>query len=294
MKKILLGIAILLLVASGSYCQESKQPLQRFDKSGSINSPSREDSKGSPLELTIKSDKEVYEAGESVITIIITYTIENISPKPIVFFDRNFIRAELDNGQRLMIYPDYRIHKEFMIRSDWREGKSEYVTIQPHDKITHTYHYILQQAEDFNLPQKVNIEYSVTRKKSDNFYYDFEKEGMRATTKIPIDAWTGTLTSNTITIEVREKKLDSKIKLNEDQARELASKLAEEAFGKERLLAADGRVVKNAKFPSKAWWIEKKEGRWILGIHPPSGKQADVSFNLDGSHPKVKVDFALQ
>jgi len=53
MKNILLVVAILFLITSIGYCQESKQPLQRFDKS-------------SPLELTIKSDKKVYKVGEEV------------------------------------------------------------------------------------------------------------------------------------------------------------------------------------------------------------------------------------
>ena len=53
MSKIFSGIVILLFMATAGYCQEPKQALQQFDKS-------------SPLTLTIKSDKQVYEAGEKI------------------------------------------------------------------------------------------------------------------------------------------------------------------------------------------------------------------------------------
>jgi len=62
MRKILLGIVVLLLITSVSYCQESNQSLQRFDKN-------------SPLVLTIKSDKQVYELDDD---IILTLTMKNI------------------------------------------------------------------------------------------------------------------------------------------------------------------------------------------------------------------------
>src|SRR4051812_36684526 len=52
MKKIVLGILTLLFMATASYCQEAKQPLQ----------------------LTIKSDKQVYEVGEK---ITITVSMRN-------------------------------------------------------------------------------------------------------------------------------------------------------------------------------------------------------------------------
>ena len=51
MKKILFGIAVLCLVTSVGYCQEKEQPLA---------------DKTAPLVLTLKSDKQVYEAGEPI------------------------------------------------------------------------------------------------------------------------------------------------------------------------------------------------------------------------------------
>ena len=64
MKKILLGIALLCLVASTGYCQEQTQPLQ----------------------LTIKSDKQVYAVGEE---IKIEATFKNNSDKEMIVFWNN-------------------------------------------------------------------------------------------------------------------------------------------------------------------------------------------------------------
>ena len=53
-------------------------------------------------------------------------------------------------------------------------------------------------------PRKIHFKYEVTRTKEENFYYDFENEHIHATTKIPIDAWTGTLESNEVIVELVE------------------------------------------------------------------------------------------
>ncbi|MFH1622353.1 MAG: thermonuclease family protein [Candidatus Omnitrophota bacterium] len=86
-------------------------------------------------------------------------------------------------------------------------------------------------------------------------------------------------------------------KLDEQEARELASKLAEREAKKEIFVDARGNEIdtEDIVFPPDYWDIIAQENnRWILGGHPPVGFQLDVSFDLDGSDPEVSIKFALE
>ena len=153
--------------------------------------------------VTLKTDTNIVKLGDD---IQLTYTIKNTGDRPIYYFDRSFITAKLEDGKTIEVYP-----VELFVRADWREGKSEYVLIKSEDSISHTYSYRMWWSYDPEthemkriLPGKIYLKYEVTRTKEENFYYDFENEHIHATTKIPIDAWTGMVASNEVEIELVE------------------------------------------------------------------------------------------
>jgi len=151
------------------------------------------------LRVTVSVEKDTM---TSVDPIKATFTIENLSGKPVVFFDRSFVFAGINEDKPTLLFP-----RELIWRADWRECKGDYVTIEPHGKLTHAYTYDLPTVLTSPLPPfpwKVKLFFTVTRTAADNFYYDFEHEHIEATTKIPIDAWTGTLSSNELTVTVTE------------------------------------------------------------------------------------------
>jgi len=136
----------------------------------------------------------------------LTYTIKNTGDSSIYCFDRSFINAKLEDGKAIEIFP-----LDLLTRTDWRESRSEYVLLKPGNTISHTYHYRIMMSYDPEtnkvirvLPGKIYFKYKVTRIKEENFYYDFENEHIEATTKIPIDALTGSLESNKVEIELIE------------------------------------------------------------------------------------------
>jgi hypothetical protein len=165
-----------------------------FLKHGSLNAQ---------IVVMLEADTNVWKYEEK---IKLTYTIKNTGDSSIYFFDRSFVTAKLESGKVLYVFP-----RELIIRADWRECKGDYVLIEPGDKISHTYNYELMSSYDpetgkgfFTFPKTIYFKYEVTRTEADNFYYDFEHEHIEATTKIPIDAWTGTLESNEVKVELVE------------------------------------------------------------------------------------------
>jgi hypothetical protein len=151
------------------------------------------------LRVTVAVEKETMTLNDPIKA---TVTIENLSDKPVVFFDRSNLFAGINEGEPMLLFP-----RELLWRADWRECKGDYVTIEPHGKLTHAYTYGLSMVPTSPLPPypwKVSVFFKVTRTAADNFYYDFEHEHIEATTKIPIDAWTGTLSSNEVTVTVTE------------------------------------------------------------------------------------------
>lgn len=147
------------------------------------------------LEVFIKTNRLEYNSPVSI-----NYTIKNKSNKPIVFFDRSFIYLKINNNSE-----EYRLFPYDLIwRNDWRECKNDYVTIKPNDSISHTYNYFAHLLSSVNIVSGdiIKLQYKVIRKNEDNFYYDFENEHIEATTKIPINAYIGTLNSNIINLKV--------------------------------------------------------------------------------------------
>jgi len=153
--------------------------------------------------VTLKTDTNIVKLEDD---IQLTYTIKNTGDSSIYYFDRSFITAKLEDGKTIGILP-----VELFVRADMRESKSEYVLLEPEDSISHKYSYMKVWSYDPEtlegiriLPGKIYLKYEVTRTKEENFYYDFENEHIHATTKIPIDAWTGTLESNEVIVELVE------------------------------------------------------------------------------------------
>ena len=158
---------------------------------------------GSQIVVTLKADTNIVKLEDD---IQLTYTIKNTGDSSIYYFDRSFITAKLEDGKTIGILP-----VELFVRADMRESKSEYVLLEPEDSISHKYSYMKVWSYDPEtlegiriLPGKIYLKYEVTRTKEENFYYDFENEHIHATTKIPIDAWTGTLESNEVIVELVE------------------------------------------------------------------------------------------
>lgn len=171
MKKILLSIAILLLLTSIGYCQEE------------------------PLQLTIKSDKEAYEVGEE---IKIQLDFQNNSPEKVIIFKhmlmtynvRFQVNVTTPAGERYEPVTELR-HYELPVFD-----MGMYQKILPDETFTiliSLKDYFGESYEDFIVAGncKISAKYS----NEFDYYYNNGEE-----TKI--DAFKGTLTSNTITIEV--------------------------------------------------------------------------------------------
>ena len=90
--------------------------------------------------------------------------------------------------------------------------------------------------------------------------------------------------------------IDAKLsELDETQARDLATTLANEAFAQKRFLDAANKPIPTVVLKAENWQVvEKKDERWILKFDPPDGPQAEVTFDLYGSHPRVVVGYALE
>jgi hypothetical protein len=155
------------------------------------------------ITVILEADTNIVKLGDDV---QLTYTIKNTGDSSIYYFDRSFITARFENNEIVEVFP-----KELIVRVDWRESKSEYVLLEPGDTISHTYSYGIMSCYDPETnevirvsPGKIYLKYKVTRTKKENFYYDFEHEHIEATTKIPLNAWVGTLESNEVNVELVE------------------------------------------------------------------------------------------
>jgi len=81
--------------------------------------------------------------------------------------------------------------------------------------------------------------------------------------------------------------------LTEKEARALATKLAQQKASKIKLYNDNGEQIHTNHIPTSNWiTVYKKDGKWHLGIFPPSGVSTSVTFNLDGSDPKVKIQYS--
>jgi hypothetical protein len=177
MKKILLGIAILLLITPFSYCQESKQQLQRFDKS-------------SPLTLFIKSDKQVYDKGEDVIVDVI---LENNGDQEL-WLGRFYKDIDEIGHQSNFV---------FRVFKDKSEKEQQYKHIEQQSKMSVPYQSIpIKTGEEIVLKATLNRWYIMSKPGAYTIVCSFlSKRPFSANEKLPM--WEGTLVSNTITIEVK-------------------------------------------------------------------------------------------
>ena len=161
-KRILLGMVLLLLMVTIGCSQEPEQSLQRSSES-------------SPLILTIKSDKEVYEVGEE---IVLEATLKNNSDKEMIVFwsDKN---PGMDTSGRTINLGFY------------NHSASDAIYIKPAVTFTKSVSF----NNDFSPgPYRVTIQLN-----NQNVGLDFKTAQSQ-------EIFDGTLTSNTITIKVKAKK----------------------------------------------------------------------------------------
>jgi len=179
MRRILLGITVLLFMVSIGYCQD--QPLQQFDK-------------GSPLELTIKSDKQVYEVGEE---IWIQVTIRNASERKQILSALGFIVSS-DNIKSPIYSPVKFSDNTF----DDNPYKREMVTLQSEEKRVLKYNLYNLKWDILSSSLWASKQFNkYIRPGKYSIYFDSVIGDQKDYTPRP-----NNLTSNTITIEVVEKK----------------------------------------------------------------------------------------
>lgn len=172
MKKIILVIVFLTLTVFSGYCQESKEP----------------------LEFTIKSDKEVYGVGEE---IKIFLNIKNISKEPIkielYFWGKEHLACGTNTGfqtpsQVVMLDSNGKDISFSNIAPKALMPPVEFITVAPHE----TYSAVIPYSKNYQTHKIIPGNYTITVK------YNLSA--------------LSTLTSNTITIMVVEKKGISKQK----------------------------------------------------------------------------------
>lgn len=186
-----------------------------------------------PLKATIKSDRKVYEVGEP---IKVEFRLENTGLEPIIVL-REFIPITLEF--EILDEQGKNKGESGMYTIGWGIGKNDFIEIKPQSFysqrfiLTHAfksktedgeeisflywkhfaefYYYFDSPHADSPFPLEVarNQEvlpgkYRITAHyKNDCQYY---KEGRFIHRKVRVNAWTGELTSNTITITVKPAK----------------------------------------------------------------------------------------
>jgi hypothetical protein len=81
--------------------------------------------------------------------------------------------------------------------------------------------------------------------------------------------------------------------LTKRQARVLAAKLANDAFANQTFKhPGGGKPVGKIEIDPESFNVSQKDGRWVLRIVRSAGPEAFVDFALDGSAPKVVVNYA--
>jgi len=175
MKKILLVIIISFLAVSASYSQDQ------------------------PLQLTIKADKQMYAVGEK---INIRAQLQNISKETVPIYAFKLI---------------YRIHLDIRNSSGIDSGIIVAEYEMPDD-----YRHVPQKQDFYFLKPQETYSIDIENLVSGNTRYEIIRPGVYTIEAIlrlvvrgeqfGINAWTGTLTSNSITITAAEKELATLIK----------------------------------------------------------------------------------
>jgi hypothetical protein len=86
------------------------------------------------------------------------------------------------------------------------------------------------------------------------------------------------------------------VTLTLEQARQLATRLANNAFSAQRFVSPTGEPVfiKGSFRPTSWRRAEIQDERWVFVAEQPTGPQATVTFRLDGNDPKVNVGFVFE
>jgi len=202
--KILIGFSVIGVVLICGWFMMNQAPAELTERS--VETGSAIDG----LQLTIKSDREVYKVGEE---IKIELILENISEEEIVVCtvwlpSLNMEFKVTRDGEK--IEPIVIIYELAPLK------REDYVKLKPGENIIKSFDiskYVpIDKSGNYNIKVSYNNWY--------NWYYD-ESEGELGD-KISIDAWTGTLTSNSITIEVIDKKRTPSLTL--DEAKEIGKR----------------------------------------------------------------------
>lgn len=86
----------------------------------------------------------------------------------------------------------------------------------------------------------------------------------------------------------KKSKSKGKTLLSLEEAKSLATKLSQEQW-----LEKQPKNKKGIKIPfpfnDLSWQYQKENGRWLLKHIPPAGSWAEISFDLDGRNPEVKL-----
>ena len=180
MKKILLIITVLVTITSICYCQEG------------------------PLNLIVLSDKKVYKNNED---IKIKLKITNISQFPIIINSRcESFEIEIKNRNGDVIIPKKSImlkkgpptEKDFIKLNSSESWNSDFITISPYKEGGSGYVYLDGCYDILDVG-----EYTIKARYSNHYLESYNYEtGERK----KVEAWTGALTSNTISIDVTKKK----------------------------------------------------------------------------------------
>ena len=167
MRKIILGMLLLLL------------PLVCFAQNATTQAKLKHE--GQPLQLTIKSDKEVYEVGEE---INLTVTLKSNSDKEMLVFwsDEKPSIIIKESGVLVVVLSNFSGENSLYIKP--KESSPQRVTLTAN--LTAGKYQILLEYNPRTMP-------------------------LDQVHKIGTDVWRGILTSNTITIKVVEKKASSSI-----------------------------------------------------------------------------------
>ncbi len=149
--------------------------------------------KEQPLQLTIKSDKEVYEVGEK---FVFSGQIKNISEQDIFIYP---LEISLTITFDVIDSRGNKIDVAVPIIDLWPPKKDDFALLKSAKFLPKTFKaYIPIESMKPDL-YTITVKYNIWQKG----YYENGKF-------INLDAWTGTLTSNTVTVKVIEKKVISK------------------------------------------------------------------------------------
>ena len=231
MKKILLGIAISVLILPFAYCQEP------------------------PLSLTIKSDKRSYNLSEP---IIIEAALKNMSLKDVMINTQWFPAFNINftvtcGSEKLEQHPiQYKLplpQKEHF--RELKPGKQHSERFDMSDYVT------IDKGGQYNI--------QITYKNWIDSYCYRRADGMIDGNKhVPVEVWIGTLTSNPITIEVKEKKQPLQ-RFDESSPLTLTIKSDKQVYEAGEEIKLEATINNNSDKEMIIFWSDQKPGTCASG-----------------------------